>query len=61
MAKTPLREACLVRFWCIDSMKADRDRAEFERVSIYDPRFATNGLSVLNSDNDGDDITAQKS
>ena len=41
-------------------MKADRNRAEFERVSVYDPRFATNGLSVLNSDNDGDDDNRAK-
>ena len=41
-------------------MKADRNRAEFERVSVYDPRFATNGLSVLNSENDGDDNNRAK-
>ncbi len=41
-------------------MKADRNRAEFERVSVYDPRFATNGLSVLNPDNDGDDDNRAK-
>jgi hypothetical protein len=41
-------------------MKADRDRAEPERVSIYDARFSTNGPSVLNSGNDGDDNNRAK-
>jgi hypothetical protein len=41
-------------------MKADRHRAEFERVSVYDARFSTNGPSVLNSENDGDDNNRAK-